>query len=102
LFRSSDEVLVLGITTRDLPSQLRPTRPLESAYLVQSLVEFRQLGSLTHHILVHHEWSLNLLVRLFTEEIKTVVDQCQVEVDTIICQEVSSVTGNLHTWGISC
>jgi hypothetical protein len=37
-----------------------------AAYLVQSLIEFRQLSSLTHHILVHHEWSLDLLVGLFT------------------------------------
>lgn len=69
---------------------------MERTYLVQLFVELRQLRGLGHHLLVHHEWRLDVLVASLAQELEAVGDECLVQVDTVVGQEVSSVSGNLR------
>jgi len=66
-------------------------------HMVKLLVELIQLSGLGHHILPHHEGSLNLFVSTLSQELKAVVDQGLVEVESVICQEETSMTGDLCT-----
>jgi hypothetical protein len=68
---------------------------------VKRLVKLGELSCLRHHLLSHHEGSLDLLVSLLSKERKTVVDQSHVEVDSISGQEVSTVSGNLDSCIVS-
>ena len=56
-----------------------------------------QLSSLGHHILPHHEGRLDLLVPSLPQELQAVVDQSLVQVETVVGQEETSVTGDLGT-----
>jgi len=67
-------------------------------HLVKGLVELLELGGLGHDLLAHHEGSLDLLVLLLAEEVKTVVDKGLVEVDTVVGEEVATVAVDLGAW----
>lgn len=106
LFRSSNEVLVVTITS-DLQHNNRLI--LASAYMrfklksrlihyfVKFFIEFRKLGSLGHDILLHEERSLKLLESSLAKEGETIVDQSKVKIDTSIGQEVTTVTSDVGT-----
>lgn len=63
--------------------------------MVELLVELVQLSSLGHHVLLHHERRLDLLVSSLPQELQAVVDQGLVQVETIVGQEETSVAGDL-------
>lgn len=67
----------------------------KKTYLVQLLVELRQLGGLGHHFLVHHEWRLDVLVAPFAQELKAICDEGLVQVNAVVGQKVSSVSSDL-------
>ena len=60
--------------------------------LVEFLVELFKLGGFGHYFLVHEEGRLNLLISSFTQKVETVGDECLVEVNTVICEEVATVS----------
>ena len=64
--------------------------------LVQLLVELRELCGLGHHLLVHHEWWLEISVPFLAQEVKAVRDKSLIEVDTVVREEVASVTSDLR------
>lgn len=64
-------------------------------YLVKFLVELAELGGLAHDVFVDHEWGLNLFVATFSKEVKGVGDECLVEIDAVVGEEVASVTDYL-------
>jgi len=68
-------------------------------HFVEFLVELVKLCRFRHLILVHHEWWLDFLVSLFSEEVKTVGNQRLVEVDAVICQKITPMTCDFGTYG---
>jgi hypothetical protein len=81
LLGSRNEVLILSL----------------SRHFVKFLVELRELGSLCHHVLLHEKWCHELLVASGAKESKTIVNEGKVEIDSCVCQEISTVTGNSGT-----
>jgi hypothetical protein len=61
--------------------------------LVEFFVELFKLSSFGHYFLVHEEGRLNLLISSFTQKVETIGDEGLVEVNTIICEEVATVSG---------
>lgn len=68
----------------------------EMSHFVELLVELIELRRLGHDVFVHEEWRLDLLVASFPQEVEGVCDQCLVQVDTVIRQEIASVTSDLR------
>lgn len=66
----------------------------DGSYLIKLLVELIELGRFAHHIFTHEEWRLYLLIAASSEEIKPVVDHSLIQVDTIVCEEKSTVASN--------
>lgn len=62
--------------------------------LLVKLVELRRLG---HHVPVHEERRLDLLVPAFTEKVKSVCNQSMVQIDAIVGEEVASVSRDLRS-----
>ena len=73
-------------------------------YLVKLFVELVKLRSLGHHVLVHEEGRLDLLVVSFTQKVETIGDESLVKVDTVICEEISTVAGDFCAcvWIVEC
>ena len=65
--------------------------------LVQLLVKLLELGSLCHGVAVHEEGGHVGLVALVEEELEAVVDESEVEEETVASQAVASVAGDLDT-----
>jgi hypothetical protein len=63
-----------------------------NAHFVEFFIKLIQLCCLCHDILVHQEWGLNFLVSALAQKIEAVRNECLVEVDTIVCEEVATVT----------
>jgi len=57
-----------------------------------------ELRSLAHLLLVHHEWWLDLLVPMFSKEIKAVRDERLVQIDPVICQKIASTANDFSTY----
>ena len=65
-------------------------------YLVELFVELIQLRGLCHHILVHHERWLDFSVSPFAQKVEPIRDECLIEVDTIVREEVATMTSDLR------
>ena len=72
--------------------------------LVEFFVELVKLRSLGHHVLVHEEWRLDLLVASFTQKIEPVRDEGLIEVNPIVREEVSTVARYFcaYAWTVEC
>lgn len=66
----------------------------DTKHLVELFVKLIQLRGLRHDILVHHEWGLNFFVSSLAQKVEPVRDECLIEVDAIIREEVATVTGD--------
>lgn len=64
------------------------------SYLVEGLVELRELGYLSHNVLAHHVGGLDELVLLLAEERETVSNEGLVEGKTGTSEVVSAVADN--------
>jgi hypothetical protein len=64
--------------------------------LVQLLVEVRKLGCLGHLVAEHEEGRLVGCVALVEQELKTIVDERQVEEETVASEAVTPVSNDLH------
>ena len=67
------------------------------AHLVELFVKLIELRRLRHHVLVHQEWRLDLSVSPLAQKVEPVRDESLIEVDTIIREEVSTMTRDLGT-----
>lgn len=65
--------------------------------LVKFLIELVKLCGFGHYVLVHEEGRLDLLVTFFAQEVEAVGDHGLIEVNTVVCEEVSTVTGYFCT-----
>lgn len=68
---------------------------MHQTHFVKFLVELAELCGLSHNVLVHHEWGLNLFVAMFSEEVKGVGNKGLIEIDTVIGEKVASVADYL-------
>lgn len=84
LLGGSDEILIQGLV-------------LTLGNLVQLLIELLQLCGLSHEFLQHELWGLVRLVAPVEQELQSIVNQSQVQEETVASQAVSSVSNNLHT-----
>ena len=62
--------------------------------LVKLIVELLKLGSFRHNFFIHHERRLNLLVSTLSQKVKAVRDESLIKIDTIVSEEVTSMTAN--------
>lgn len=90
LLAGCNEVLLLILVALWLLARLS----LDAFDLVEGLVELGELSRLGHKTTLHHERSHNLLVLFAAKEVETVGDESLVEVETIVGEEVASVTSN--------
>jgi hypothetical protein len=56
------------------------------------------LSGFCHDVFINDEWRLDFLVSSFAEEVEGMGDQSLIKIDTIICEEVATVTCNLGPW----
>ena len=61
-------------------------------HLVELFIELIELCGLRHDVLVHHEWRLDFSVSPLAQKVEPVRDKSLIEVDTIIREEVSTMT----------
>jgi hypothetical protein len=64
-------------------------------HLVELFVKLIELRGLRHDVLVHHERRLDFSVSPLVQEVEPVRNESLIEVDTIIREEVSTMTGDL-------
>ena len=62
--------------------------------LVKFFVKLVKLCRFGHHVLVHEEGRLDLLVTFCAQKVQTIGDQGLVEVDAVVCKEVAAVAGD--------
>lgn len=73
---------------------------LRNEYFVQLLVKVLELGRLGHDVFVHEEGRLNGCIVALGEEIESVLDEGEIQSDTIVCEKVSSVADDFDTAGL--
>lgn len=66
-------------------------------HLVELFVKLIELRRLRHDVLVHQEWRLDFFVFPLAQKVEPVRDESLIEVDTIICEEVSTMARDLGT-----
>lgn len=64
-------------------------------HLVELFIKLIELCGLRHDVLVHHERRLDFSVSPLAQEVEPVRDESLIEVDTIIREEVSTMTRDL-------
>lgn len=70
----------------------------DQRYFVQLFVKLVKLRRLRHLVLVHHEWRLDLLVPTLLEEVEAVRNECLVQVDSVVREEVTSMASNFRSY----
>lgn len=84
LFRGGNQVFVCGLV-------------FTLSDLVQLFIELLQLCSLGHELFQHELWGLVGFITLVEQEFQPIVDESQVEEETIPSQAVASVPNDLYT-----